>query len=266
MKQNGNSILLNNIEFKDEKAIEKAVLSYQPFNNLTFHDVKFNLNPKGYFQRRADLILTSKHLTFWGIVEVETKGASSKYQNHISHQLKEQNSLIDYNWNEYHEQIFKKIPSFRKNPNLITLIQFNKPFHFLLSDSEYNNIYNKLFDINSLVLQKFSDSDKNTGFSIDVNYSYNLRKNISVIYSDGNELYLPNPNLIGIKLNNQIVINYKQIKRTGFFLGDTSTKDSRLYESGVIFFDTGMKNKIKKGKYILEKIGINNYRLTSFTQ
>ena len=228
--------------------------------------MKLNLNPKGYFQRRADLILTSKKLNFWGIVEVETKGTSSKYQNHISHQLKEQNSLIDYNWNDYHEQIFEKKPKMRKNPNLVTLLQFNKPFHFLLSDSEYNTIYNKLFDINNLVLQKFSDSDKNTGFSVEIDYSCNLRENKSVIYSDGNELYLPNPNLIDIKLNKQITINYKQVKRTGFFLGDTSTRDSRLYESGVIFFDTGVKSKIKKGKYILEKIGINNFRITNFTQ
>lgn len=266
MKQSGNSILLNKKQFKDESEIEKAVTLYQPFKDFIFYDVKFNLNPKGYFRRHADLILIDRNFKFWGIVEVETEGSTYKYQNHISHQLKEQNSLIDYNWSDYHIEIMKKMPIISKSdPTINTLIQFNKPFHFLLSDSEYNSIYNKLFDINNLVLSKFTDTDNNTGFSTVIDYCHLIRENIAVIYSDGLELFLPNPNLIGIELNKQILINHDNVKRNGFFIGDTSLDKSRLYESGVLFFDTGNKFEIKRGKYKLKRIGINNYKLINFT-
>jgi hypothetical protein len=264
LKQYGNSILLNEYKFKSETDLEKNVINHQPFEELEFFNVKFNLNTRGYFLRKADLILISKKYKFWGIVEVELHGPQSKYKNHVSNQLKEQSALIDYNWTLYHESILNKDCRFNKNLDLTNLITYNKPFHFILTNNSNTHIYNTYFDYNSLVVRKFIDNDGNTAFSTEVDFCTAIKDNYNILYTNGDAILLPNPNLIDIKLNEEILITHNKVTRRGIFIPDTTDNNSRLYESGVIFFDKDKKMKIPAGKYQILKIGINNYEIVRY--
>lgn len=261
-KPSGNSIILNELKFKNEKDIENAVINYQPFPDVVFYDAKFNLNPRGYFQRRADLIVISSNNDYWGIVEVETGGPLSKFKNHISVQIKEQSSLIDYNWMYYPEILMKKFSYiFEKHRSLIL---YNKPFHFLLSDYIQNEQFNTLFDLNSLVLQRFSDFDNNIGFTVNSFFGIGIKQKLCIVYSNGVDLLVPNPYLIGIELNKELIITYNGKTRRGMFIADSNNPSIRLYESGVVFFDKDNSQNYKAGKYYLILIGVNHFELSIF--
>jgi hypothetical protein len=91
-----------------------------------------------------------------------------------------------------------------------------------------------------------------------------IKQKLCVVYSNGVDLLVPNPYLIGIELNKELIITYNGKTRRGMFIADSNNSSIRLYESGVMFFDKDNSQNYKAGKYYLILVGINHFELSIF--
>jgi len=246
-------------QYSREEEIEKSLSSNQVSEDFVFYDFKNNIDVTGLLVRRADMMVIDKNLRFWGLVEVETSNHS--FSNHIFPQLLGLNQLIESNNYMLAEDVIKKYEHLSHAQR--RLIKFNRPFLFLVVDSDFDRYKNICSSFCSIIsIQRFISTDFQFSYRFNVTQERMLEFSFCYAILDTNVISISNPELINLKDNVGDVVN--------FCIGDDVLETKSLGRSQerlmnhypAVFAVLRNDSSITYGKYFVKFIVDKSYTLS----
>jgi hypothetical protein len=246
-------------QYNREEEIEKSLSSNLVSDDFIFYDYKNNIDVTGLLVRRADMLVIDKNMKFWGLVEVETSNHS--FSNHIFPQLLGLNQLIETNNYRLAEDVLKKYEDLTHAQR--RLIKFNRPFLFLVVDSDfemYKKICNSFCSIISI--QRFISTDFQFAYRFNVTLERMLQLSFCYAILDTNVISISNPELINLKDNVGDVYNFcigedVVISKS---LGRSHERLLNHYPS--VFAVLRNESRITQGKYFVKLVDDKSYVLS----
>ena len=246
-------------KYNREEEIEKSLSTNLVSDDFIFYDYKNNVDVTGLLVRRADMLVIDKNTKFWGLVEVETSQHS--FSNHIFPQLLGLNQLIESNNYKLSEDILNKYDNLTHAQR--RLIKFNKPFLFLVVDSDfdlYKNICNTFCSL--ICIQRLISTDYQFSYRFNVTLERMLHHLICYAIMDTNFISISNPDLIKLNDNVGDIFN--------FSIGDDlmicrslgRSNDRILNHYPVVFEVIKNETRINFGKYFVRFVEGKTFSLS----
>lgn len=249
------------LKYNREEEIENSLASNTISDDFIFYDFKHNVDVTGLLVRRADMLVIDKGTRFWGLVEVET--AQHSFSNHIFPQLLGLNQLIESNNYQLSDSIIHKFDNLTHTQK--RLIKFNKPFLFLVIDSEfdlYKSICNAFCSL--ICIQRFISNDFQFAYRFQVNFEHLLQESISSAIVDAHFISISNPELIKLNDNLGDIYNFYIGKGSDLIicrsLGRSTDRVSNHYP--VVLEITKTETRIIQGKYLVRLIEGKNFSIS----